>query len=231
MLSPNIIPIFPHIYTARGPLKPLFLISFLFTILCILPSCRRYPETHTFKSLTDAAAPAHIIPPSTIIQKTIFVDQRFDDNERLSIMEATNDWERASNHMVRYNLEFDYAVDMTAIKHQITLVYLDPDDDLTEFLDTNNGGYFISGFMKKDDAEFIFIAPTRILDSRTFQLTLEHNLGRELGLMPLPETLPGVMNYIIPNGIECPTIYDMVSLCNAFACNVEETLPCKIKSN
>ena len=46
----------------------------------------------------------HAIEASTQITKTIFVDDRFNENERDIIMEAADDWNEASAGLVNIHL-------------------------------------------------------------------------------------------------------------------------------
>lgn len=161
------------------------------------------------------------------IEKTIWVDERFNDEERKAILNATDDWSEVSRQMVTYNLEFDYHVSLPTINHKIVIVYLDPDDDMTQALDKRVGGLFMNGYLKKEEAEFIFLCPDRI-GKLALKVAVEQQLGREMGLDTLPDTLPSVMNEVPPDNVVCPTEWDMISFCRQFACDYEQLKYCNI---
>ena len=207
--------------------KSIFLASLIF--ICFLVSCIRSNRPHSIKSLTPEPARPHVIEPSTQIQKTIFVDERFSDEIRLIILNAADDWAIVSNRLIEYNLEFDYHVSLAEVSHKIVMVYLDPNDDITQELDKRIEGHFTIGYLKKGDSEFIFMCPARIEKDSYLKIMIEQQLGREMGLNDLPDALPAVMNTIPPDNIHCPTLYDMISFCHLFSCEVEQMNYCKDK--
>lgn len=171
----------------------------------------------------------HAIEASTQITKTIFVDDRFNENERDIIMEAADDWNEASAGLVKYHFEYDYHVNIPEISHKIVIVYLDPNDELLQLFDTNINGYFLTGYVKMKDAEFIFLCPKRIENDSILKIAVERELGKELGLQTLPSDLPSVMNaYHYSNNITCPTIFDMIAFCEKMSCNVDQMKYCKL---
>lgn len=196
--------------------------------MCLLVSCSRTHKPHSIKSLTSGQAKPHIAPPSTQVEKTIWVDARFTDEQRYEILKATEDWTIVSNQMIKYNLEFDYKVVLPDISNKIVIVYLDPDDDMTQALDQRIGGEFANGYLKQNDNEFIFLCPNRI-EEWALKIAVEQQLGKEMGLGRLPNTLPGVMNEEPPIDVRCPSLNDMIMFCRLFSCSIEDIKYCEVK--
>ena len=213
----------------RGLLKlksPLLILLF---IACSFLSCTSAKYIHSIKSLDGHPPKEHTVESSTQITKTIFVDDRFDDTERDAIQEASDDWHEASQGLIKYHFSYDYHVDIMNTSHKIIIIYLDPSDDLTQAFDINIHGYFITGYVKMKDSEYIFICPKRIGDENTLKVDIERELGHELGLQDLPLDLPSVMNERHAyNSITCPTIYDMIRFCETMSCNVDQMKYCKL---
>lgn len=162
------------------------------------------------------------------MEKTMWVDERFTDEQRSDILKATDDWAIVSDQMIKYHLEFDYKVVIPDIVNKIVIVYLDPDDDLTQSLDQRVGGVFMNGYVKQNDNEFILLCPERI-GKETFKVAVEQQLGKEMGLGRLPDSLPGIMNEVPSDSVKCPSLNDMIAFCKLFSCPIEDIKYCEVK--
>lgn len=158
--------------------------------------------------------------------KTIYVDAKFDTEERRLIRDGAYNWTFVSNQRIIYNVVFDYKVPATIdeVENKIVVVDLDANDQLTKtFDDVSNGGIFLSGYMKKPKAEFLFLCAER-MDTETFGRAIQRELGEEMGLTLIVDY--GIMNEARDSYTNCPSLYDMREFCNYFLCNIEEVRYC-----
>ena len=210
------------------PVKPIFIgILALFCSFISCTSTHSPTTTPIVKSLNGEAPPLHYIPPATQIVKTIYVDDNFTDAERAVIRDATEEWENVSNGIIKYNLEYDYTVNLGKISHKIVIVDLSADDILTKLFDANIHGDFLAGYAKQYDMEYIFLCTERLDDPYSLKIAVERQLGKELGLSDIPQEKPAVMNPIINPKVACPSIYDVEELCRIETCNVDDLTYCK----
>lgn len=208
--------------------KPVITLLFL-TFLGIL-SCTPLNYHHSIQSFNHHQPHSVLYPPSNQVVKTIFIDKNFTLDERSDIMAAANDWQAYSDGIVRYNLIFDYTVDLDQEQlNKIIMVRLDPDIAYTQELDQQVNGLFTIGFVKQHQTEYLFICPDRIIVDSLIKLSAEKLLGYELGLKQIAQNRPAIMNPVQYESIDCPTIYDMEEFCDKMMCNLDQVSYCEPK--
>lgn len=201
----------------------LFILFITFTFSC---STQQNQESTSFNG---KPAREHVNPPSVQVVKTLYVDSKFIEEERSAIRDAAEQWEETTKGLVKYNFVFDYDVDATKPSNKITVVCLNPTDDLAEKFNNNLGETFVSGYVKMANAEFIFLVPQWAADEDQLSLIMQRELGHELGLQDINEEKPAIMNKITNDHLSCPTIYDMVEFCEQYLCNVDDINHCPFR--
>lgn len=200
----------------------------IIALLLLLSACSHKYAQET-KSFNGQPPKPHVDPPAVQVIKTLYVDSKFIEEERFAIRDAAEQWEQNTQGLIKYNLVFDYDVDMSKISNKIVVVYLNPTDDLATKFNNNLGETFISGYAKTSNAEVIFLVPQWAADNDQLDLIAQRELGHELGLKDIQEDRPAIMNKITNDHLSCPTIYDMIQLCELYLCNIDSVKHCPFR--
>lgn len=198
-------------------------------LLLGLISCRTKTYNEEILSFDGKPAKPHTDPPPIQVNKTIYVDTKFVEEERSAIRSATERWAENSNGRIKYHLIFDYDVNIKDITNKIVIVYLNPTDDLAIKFSNNLDDIFVSAYVKDNNAELIFLCPLWAADEDQLSLIVQRELGKEMGLNYTNEAIPSVMNKDINDLLTCPTAYDMFQFCNLFLCSLTDVKHCKLK--
>lgn len=206
------------------PLKTFFftIINFLALVL-VLQSCQ-------------CAAPLQ--PPVMNIQAKhraleLYVSSEFDINEVMLIEDAAMQWEQATNHIVTFNIYFNFDMkDYDKLKYSpdtLVITRLSKHDSLVLKLDndTNHGtSSHIIGYCYKDADQHYPIATLIIVWDRMtgdtyFKGTVMHEMGHALGMKHI-DVENTLMYPYMDKASRTITDTDLVSFCNIYRCKASE---------
>jgi hypothetical protein len=154
------------------------------------------------------------------------VDAKFDNDDRRLIRDAAYNWSYLSNQRIIYSLVFDYEVPdkLDDITNKIVVISLERKDQLTQTFDeVAANGRFLSGYVKKENAEFIFLCSER-MSNEEFGRAAQRELGEEMGLNLIDDY--GVMNVYRDSYTNCPSAADMKDFCSHFVCSMDQIRYC-----
>ena len=171
-------------------------------------------------------------PPDKVyniqILKTLYIDKNFSFEEKKAIKTAKDNWEYSTNGIIKYNLIFDYDVDL-AETIPSKIIIAKPDKNTLIKLDSVvESGKFLSGTLKTEKFELILIIPSR-MDFNELTARLMKELGNELDLYEIDSSVPAIMSGNEKLNTYCITEYDMVGFCMKYFCKVQDTKFCESK--
>lgn len=198
--------------------KIFFVLMFIFLISCSKNNMP--PET------------CHIPEPPKVnyniqVTKTIYIDKKFNSSEKLAIISAKYEWEKSTKEIIKYNLVFDYEIDMEdKIPKKIIVIKLLSNDPIIKNIDEEIGEEFVNGTIVAGGGELIIIVSDRVSNTNQFKKIMMKEFGHDLGLPSIKkEGYSAVMNDLTPN-VDCLTDVDLGLFCQKYLCNFKKLNYC-----
>lgn len=169
----------------------------------------------------------HVYPPkvseATHIHRTLYVDNRFSDEEALVITQVAKRWTEATNHIAEIDVAF-MPTQIAPVDHSLSIMVLDvsPSFPSVIILDQLNNNSTCGVYNARElEYPVIAVVMERIDDIDLFRKVVMHEVGHALGL----EHLKGdenIFTLMYPlTGLMSPgiTTRDLVAFCKIYHCD------------
>ena len=161
------------------------------------------------------------------IKKTIYIDSKFDEEEKEAIIAAKNEWQLATKEIVKYNLILNYKINLKSPDTKKTVILtLSAKDNIVQKIDEKVKKEFLTGIVISEETKLILIISDRISEKESFKRLIIKELGHELGInMENNTDSLFIINTNVPN-FSCLTKTDLFLFCQKYMCNHEKLNYC-----
>lgn len=161
----------------------------------------------------------HTIGPVKV-ERHIYVDNSFEENENLMIKQAAEQWEKKTNGIVTFKVHyFTTATEYLTLRDSkaLPMTKVNLGDPFTEEVE-DEAGKLLGLYTRRFHTELIVLNVDRIRDMLEFRATTMHELGHALGL----EHNPREFTLMYPSedfGAHSITKYDLAAFCEIYFCD------------